>query len=304
MAPLDTWISITGGAQNLRTGETRSASSGGGGGGGGTPGWALSHTYNLTVDEGWTIPTGNRGLDSSYNRPQQASWDGSGMTITAERATLTSQIYSADAQARFYSIPNVCAVEADVYLGGYIGEGCFPALWMMPLGGGQGEIDIWELMAHQPSGNSHYKGTAIVTASGTSDYNRGQAAVQYDTSNGKVWTSGSTTNTLTSDKPDGFHTYRIEKTAGQISYFIDGVKKGTITQTQVDNSISSADKTAGYTWANQFESGHSWYLRFTYQFGPPTDGRTFIQGGYPPDSWVDPVNSWMRMSRAQVYVPA
>lgn len=244
-----------------------------------SPDWTLIKTWDLTSDGGWTQTNGNRGLDSSYCRAQQTTFSSAGMKITAERASVGATIYSSDAQGRFYALPDHFAFEIDWTLGGWVGSGCFPAIWFRPMSG-QGELDLVEYFGGVPSGETYREKTTVIKTS-ASPYNIGLVSKPIPVAS------------VAGQDFSGFHTWRYEKVPNQVTLRCDGNLIASITQAQIDTQGTG-------TWAEQFEAGEQWYPRLTYQFGPPTNGGTNYAGDVP-DTWVDPVNSWMLVSRMQAW---
>lgn len=240
---------------------------------GGTPGWKVYRTYDLTRDEGWSHTTGVRGtVDSSYNRKEQTTFSSAGMLITAERASDTATIYSSDAQARYAVVPNHFALEADINLGVFLGSGSFPALWLRPSGSGEGEIDIWEYMGNRIGSSLLWKTTLITTPYGSAQRQKEKA--------------------LPIANAMGMHRWRYEKVQDKVSLWVDGQLLASITKAELDASAGAGK------WDAQFES-HGWYVRLTYQIGPPRDGG-YNAGGPVPAGWR---KSTMLTSRLVTYVP-
>ncbi|MBK7857743.1 MAG: DNRLRE domain-containing protein [Archangiaceae bacterium] len=240
-----------------------------------TSDWVQLFAYDLSRDEGWSYSTGVRTTDQSYNRKEQVDFGTSGMVITAERATQTATIYSADAMARFHPLPDHFAMEADITLD-TLGSGMFPAWWFRPISG-QGELDAWEYCGAYLGTSKEMKSTIIKT--GSSPYNLGSKAF------------GIPQSLMAGARFEGLHRWRYEKTPGAATLFVDGQKVGEITRAQFDAASSAG------SWDSQFEAGQQWYTRLTYQVG---DGANAHLAGPIPAAWRQ---STMRISRLVAYRP-
>ena len=238
--------------------------------------WQHLHTFDLTRNEGWEFTVGTRpNVDSARYDEQQTSFGPHGMTITPMDQVGT--YVTSDAKARFAPLPNYFALDADVTLGGYLGPGMFPALWLRPISG-EGELDVFEYMGGRQGTPLLWKSSVITTP-----YTDGVG--------NPVWKQ--VEKPLPLEDAEGTHHWRYEKTPGRITVSVDGKRLATITREEFD-----AQNGAG-TWESNFEQPHQqWYPRLTYQVGPPSDGTSFNSAGFVPSGWTE---STMTLTRLITY---
>ena len=171
--------------------------------------WADEFDGTEVNTEKWTINVddyggGNNELQYYTDRPENIVVEDGKLIITAfEEDYLTREYTSAKINSKYKGDWRYGRIEASIKLPE--GQGMWPAFWMMPTeqvyGGwpNSGEIDIMELVGHEPS-----------TVYGTLHY-----GPPYEYTNGSY--------TLPSGKfSDGFHVFSIEWTPDSISWFVDG----------------------------------------------------------------------------------
>jgi beta-glucanase (GH16 family) len=171
--------------------------------------WADEFDGTEVNTEKWTINVddyggGNNELQYYTDRPENIKVEDGKLIITAFKEDyLTREYTSAKINSKYKGDWRYGRIEAGIKLPE--GQGMWPAFWMMPTeqvyGGwpNSGEIDIMELVGHEPS-----------TVYGTLHY-----GPPYEYTNGSY--------TLPSGKfSDGFHVFSIEWTPDSISWFVDG----------------------------------------------------------------------------------
>ncbi|TIC84806.1 hypothetical protein E8D34_13885 [Nocardioides sp. GY 10113] len=267
--------------------STTTASAGGGStesvtgaGYGGTTGWSLVRDVDLTKEPvGTRYTNGVRtNTDQSFNRKEQASYGANGLTVTAERASSTSTIYSADVQMRGIDVPDVGAIEVDIDLQG-TGAGLGHAFWFRPLtAGANGEMDLLEYIGSNAgngdAGPGRYESKATLIRTGTSPYNQGSKA------HGIEPRSNGTYN--------GLRRYRYEFTKAAVSLWVDGELAGSITKEIFEKQNGTG------SWS-QFQAGTHWYPRVTLQVNNGTNAKLW---GTVPTTWR---SSSIRVAALRIY---
>lgn len=220
------------------------------------PGWTFQEEVDLSDASRWTTETGQASNTSSYDLPENVSFDSKGLTIRGLEQERSAAFYtSGDAKGVDIEIPNYARVEA---IGSVpFGPGLWPALmWLRPLDSAHGEIDLMEVFGDDPR----------VAATIHNEY-----GATHRSKNGFVpWTE------LPNPDPTATHIYVMEKTPERIVFSVDG---------HVMLDAGPEDVRAGFDWDAIFERpGATWYPRVTLQIGcPPAEPDCGI--GLPAKSW-------------------
>ena len=145
---------------------------------------------------------------------------------------------------------------------------------------GEGELDVFEFMGnrlhavHAPDRALTWKTTVISTSS---DHG---------------W-KGLEKSLMPPDDPLTTHRWRYEKTPGKVATYLDGVLLAQSSRAEFDAAHGAG------SWDRDFEHRtQQWYPRFSYQVGPPADGRSYDAAGPVPQTWQ---RSTMSISRMVVY---
>lgn len=220
------------------------------------PGWTFQEDVDLSDASRWTLETGQSSNTSSYDVPDNVSFDASGLTVRGAEETKSSASYtSGDAKGLGIEIPNYSRVEA---VGSVpFGPGLWPALmWLRPLDSAHGEIDLMEVFGDD----------ARVAATLHNEYGSTHRSKQ-----GSVYW-----NQLPNSNPTATHTYVMEKTPNRIVISVDG---------HVMLDAGPEDMRPGFDWNAIFERAEAtWYPRVTLQIGcAPADPNCGI--GLPNAGW-------------------
>lgn len=206
--------------------------------------WRLVEDVDLSDPTGWRLETGKPNNAEGYDLPRNASFDAEGLRLWGRRehyrvGQTTHEFTAADARGEGHPIPNHCRVE--VTGRGPHARGLWPCvLWLRPLSGSDGEIDLMENFGGQP----RVKATLHNEYGTTHKMIPGQ--VRWDA--------------LETPDPAALHTYVMEKTPGRIHITVDGV-------TLLD--AGPQDAPAGFDWERIFETDRQWYPRVTMQVSAP-----------------------------------
>lgn len=236
------------------------------------PGWTFQENVDLSDESRWTLETGRASNTSSYDTPDNVSFDSSGLTIRGKSEKRPSAAYSSgDAKGLGISIPNYSRVEA---VGSVpFGPGLWPALlWLRPLNSPDGEIDLMEVF-----GDDARVAATIHNEYGPMHRSK-QGSVRWDA--------------LPNSDPTGTHTYVMEKTPDRIVISVDG---------HVMLDAGPDDVREGFDWGAVFERPDTtWYPRVTLQIGcPPDEADCGI--GVPKKSWA---GASMRLESLKIWAMA
>lgn len=231
--------------------------------------WKLFRAIDLSRSDGWEDTGYRAARDSSISRPEQARFGtgphGKWLTVVAQRATDDSPIYSVDLLGRAHEIPNYFAIDL-VYELPTIGAGMWPApLWLRPLPterdpDPQGEIDVVEWFGARQNKIDEAAGALHKTPYGPDQRHLSLPLPLL----GGEWRSIQ-------------HHVRVEKVPGSMTWWVDGVRSGTLTQADFDETAGAG------SWDAMFENQRRrWYPRITYQVGP---GLELDQAGPVPRGW-------------------
>lgn len=238
--------------------------------------WDPLYTFDLSVNDGWTLRNETQDNDNSRNLPANVRFTPDGMYIDSKTQSGFNRPYTTgDALAMHKPLPNYFKLA--VRGRGPHARGEWPCVgWIMPrnsANGRVGEIDLMENFGGQPR----------VKATLHDAYSLGHMI-------GRTlpWTSLPGT-------PDGMHDYVLEKTPNRIFITADGV-------TLMD--VGPADAPTGFDWALVFETAaQEWYFRATAQRGCGTSNPSCATGPVPagaPDTnmLIESVEVWSYMQDA------
>lgn len=176
--------------------------------------------YEVNADGG-----GNNELQYYTARPENSFIENGHLVIRALKESYTS-----NGQTREYTSARMRTLQKGDWLYGRIevraklpyGQGLWPAIWMLPTdwvyGGwaASGEIDIMELLGHEP-----YKVYATLHFGGQWPNNQHSSAGTYELQSG----------TFAGD----FHTFALEWEREEMRWYVDGTHYGTMNQWSSDN---------------------------------------------------------------------
>jgi hypothetical protein len=247
--------------------------------------WKLVKAFDFSSNNGWTDTGLQATRDASTSRLRQARFgtgpQGTWLTVTAERARNTAPVYSADLLGRAFPIPNYFAVDL-VYRLPDVGVGMWPApLWLRPLETRhdptpEGEIDVVEWFGSRVQQFDEAAGSIHKTPYGAAHRQLPLALPA-----------------LAGLARSRDHHIRFEKTPGAMTWWVDGLRAGSLTRQEFDHEAAAPG-----TWNAMFERPRrQWYPRITYQVGPGVDGN---QAGPIPADWRA---SHMIIKRLDVYAP-
>jgi hypothetical protein len=248
-----------------------------------SPNWRLARHFDFSAnDGGWTDTGMGASRDSSISRLSQAQF-GTGpqerwLTVTAQRASVSSPIYSVDLLGRAYPVPNYFAVDL-VYQLPDVGAGMWPApLWLRPLETPadpkpEGEIDLVEWFGSRMLEFDEAAGSVHETPYGIMHH---QESLPLPA--------------LAGSARRREHHVRFEKTPGVMTWYVDDMLAGSLKRGEFDKDAGRG------SWNAMFENPkRKWYPRITYQVGPGADGD---QAGNVPPGWR---RSKMVIKRLDVY---
>ncbi len=220
-------------------------------------GWVLEEAVDLSDPTGWKLEAHTASNTASQDLPGNVSFGPEGLRIVGRRETTPngSPYSSGDAKGSGHPIPNYARVE--VVGRGPHERGLWPCvLWLRPLVGSDGEVDLMENFGGQPR----------VKATLHNEYGDGHKMI-----GGTLpWSA------LPDPDPEALHTYVLEKTPGRIVITVDGV---------VLMDVGPADAPAGFDWERIFENPEQrWYPRVTLQIGCGTANPTCATGD-PDPGW-------------------
>lgn len=228
--------------------------------------WNVQGDYGWQRDDGFVLRSnvsatgGQLQLQADVlDPPRQQCWTVDGSQVCETRSYSSAGV---DSQGG-YDLPNT--FRAEVHARVPVAQGTWAApLWFRPAGSPDGEIDLVETKHESP---------ALVRQDVHADYasNRHQQ--------------------LTSPlaDPAGWHYYVVEKTAGRIAMYVDGVRVPTASWTAADPA-----------WFDDFFTtpNNRWYLRIDLQLGGAFGGA------------IDPAAAWgtaetrLDIDQIRTWVPA
>lgn len=198
--------------------------------------WRLIEDVDLSDSTGWVSETGKPNNAEGYDLPRNVIFGPDGLRLLGKREAYNGyEFTSADTKGTGHPVPNHCRVEV---IGRAVHEvGLWPCLlWLRPLTGSDGEIDLMENFGGQPR----------VSATLHNEYGTNHKMIHGNL----PWPSD----------PAGMHTYVMEKTPGRILVTCDGL---TLLDAGPD------DAPAGFDWTRIFETDRQWYPRVTMQVSAP-----------------------------------
>ena len=237
--------------------------------------WADEFNGSLVDATKWRVRDGAHNpneLSCLTNRPQNVAVSGGVLHIRAQHERYTCGGYQSswtsgylDTIGKMSSTYGRFEMRAKLPTQANTSKGMWPAFWLRPNDGGNGEIDIME---------------AIGSAAGETNYNRVSQTLWYDyhgTYPRQVYSDTlSTGNTMS----DGFHTYAVEWESGVIRWLIDG----NVTYTRSSSDIS---------WMNSTFS-RPFNIRLNLQVGGSWPGTPNADTQFPADYQVDWVHVYQR----------
>ncbi len=176
-----------------------------------------------SLENHWSYQTGNSGwgnneLQAYTNRVENSTVSNGKLQIIAREESYNGASYTS-ARLRSINAGDWTYGKFEASIKVPIGQGIWPAFWMMPTDsyyGGwptSGEMDIMELLGHQPQisyGTAHW---------GTSPNNKDS--------------SGSSVTKSSGNYSDEFHLFAIEWEPDQIRWYIDGVQFHTLNKSEI-----------------------------------------------------------------------
>ncbi len=243
------------------------------------PGWSLDELVDLSSPDGWKLEDFTASNTASQDLPANVSFGPEGLRIVGRREQTPngSPYSSGDAKGVGHPIPNYARVE--VVGRGPHAPGLWPCvLWLRPLVGDVGEIDLMENFGGQPR----------AAATLHNAYGSGHKMIHGNL----PWAA------LPDPTPAELHRYVLEKTQGRIVITCDDV-------VMMDVGPASPNPTApipdGFDWDATFEvTGQRWYPRVTLQIGCGT-ANPDCATGQPPASWT---YTDMLVTELRIYAPA
>lgn len=207
--------------------------------------WRLIEDVDLSDPRGWVSETGKPNNAEGYDLPRNVVFGPDGLRLVGKRETYQGhQFTAADTKGTGHPIPNHCRVE--VVARAVHEVGLWPCvLWLRPLSGSDGEIDLMENFGAQ----------ARAAATLHNQYGTGHKMIH-----GNVpWRDIPGT-------PDGFHTYVMDKTPGRIVITVDGI---VMMDVGPASPKPTSDVPDGFDWQRIFETDRQWYPRVTMQVSSP-----------------------------------
>ena len=218
-------------------------------------GYKLHKRHDLSRDEGWTLETGKPSNADGSDRPANVRFgqgpDSKSMLIVFDRDT-TGKPYTGDAKGMHAPIPNWHRTRAVIEYDPMT-TGVWPAVWKRPMSG-DGEIDDWEKFGGHGSFAANTAARSWPVDAGTLH------TTPYD----------ATHKQLQRGFPElgpGRHVIETELAATGFTWWVDGVKVGSITPAQFDAACGRS------AWAPMFgQPDKQWYPRITLQAGGSEGG--------------------------------
>jgi beta-glucanase (GH16 family) len=241
--------------------------------------WRLvwSDEFNGSAVDGskWRVRNGDHNsneLSCLTNRPQNVSVSGGVLHIVAQREQYTCGGYSTswtsgylDTIGKMSRTYGRFEIRAKLPTQADTSKGLWPAFWLRPDDGGDGEIDIMEAVG-SGVGDRNYNS---ISQTLWADYNNTYARQ----SHGVTFPAGDTMS-------DAFHTYAVEWEPGVIRFLVDG----TVTYTRTSTDIPWLDKSFG----------RNFNIRLNMQVGGSWPGTPTASTQFPADYQIDWVHVYQR----------
>lgn len=214
--------------------------------------WTLIYESTFATNDGWVARTESQANDDSYNTPDNVSYGSRGMVILGRRESLNGKPFTtADVLGQHVTVPNY--FRADVVATLPTDYGMWPCpLWLRPLNGSVGEIDLSETWTYDWNGNP-----------------RSYSTIHDDYANKRHESGMLPYSALPNPDPAAPHTYTCIKTQGRMEFLIDGVR---VYCWQAGASWSGTQRIGGTpSWYDSVMEvpGRTWYPRMTLQLGGP-----------------------------------
>jgi beta-glucanase (GH16 family) len=206
------------------------------------------------------------------NRPQNVSVSGGVLHIVAQREQYTCGGYSTNWTSGYLDTIGKMSrtygrfeMRAKLPTQADTSKGLWPAFWLRPDDGGDGEIDIMEAVG-SGAGDQNYNS---ISQTLWADYNNTYARQ----SHGVTFPAGDTMS-------DRFHTYAVEWEPGVIRFLVDD----TVTYTRTSSDISWLDKSFG----------RNFNIRLNMQVGGSWPGTPTASTQFPADYQIDWIHVYQR----------
>ncbi len=204
-------------------------------------GWKLkmADEFSSMSTANWSVRNqSTNSNEKSYLTSSNVTIDNGSLRIQGKKQSMGGRSYTSGYvnSASKQALPNYFRVEIRAKVPLEMGMWAAP-MWFRPTNNSGGEIDLLETYGadKQKFGSYHYHHTVHNAYGSGHQTNQKQGNIPGD--------------------PLGWHTYTIEKTAGQIAMFVDGKLTGTWKQ-------------GDPSWFNSiFESGKSWRMIMNLQIG-------------------------------------
>jgi beta-glucanase (GH16 family) len=238
---------------------------------------AWSDEFNGSAVDGskWRVRNGDHNaneLSCLTSRPQNVAVSGGVLHIVAQREQYTCGGYTSswtsgylDTIGKMSRTYGRFEMRAKLPTQADASKGLWPAFWLRPDDGGDGEIDIMEAIGSGPGEKNYNSVSQTLWADYNNTYPR-QA-------NGVTFPAGGTMS-------DKFHTYAVEWEPGVIRFLVDD----TVTYTRTRSDIPWIDKSFG----------RNFNIRLNMQVGGSWPGTPTASTQFPADYQVDWVRVYQR----------
>ena len=233
---------------------------------------------DLSDPSGWESENGTPSNAAGQDVPGNVSFGPDGLRVVGRREVSPngSPYTSGDTKGKGHPVPNHCRVE--VVGRGPHERGLWPCiLWLRPLTGSDGEIDLMENFGGQPR----------TAATLHNEYGSTHKMIHGNL----PWAN------LANPDPAALHTYVMDKTPGRVRITCDDVLMMDVGPNAPQPTAPIPD---GFDWQRIMEADRQWYPRVTMQVGCGASNPGCATGS-PVSSWVE---SDLLVTELRIYKPA